>query len=396
MSADPTIAYSDTDPALVYSGAWFSSSWNTSDGQSGTLRVTDDLTASVSFAFPVAATAFSVFGVKQLTGGLYSICVDCPPGSQYATNIDGELAFDTGINPPVLLYNLSFPAVGVHTVVLSNLPDPSGTPANSSQLALASFVLVVPPAALPTATITATITSEGAGTAVVQGGTATLSASGATLINSTTTASGTSSAPSSPSSPTTHAPASSTSSATEGTASYASATASSSPAGIALSAPVPAHAGTVVGATLGALVFVCAVAAVVYWRHRRRRPPAQRITPYTDTARAPPFTPAGRTSGVVDDAGVLRGDCSRELDASPGATSPNSVYSDGRADAEPRVAMTPPATLFRAPSILPSERKSGVMDGERVRGGSDIDSDDADAPSVSPPPSYSAPAYNVR
>ncbi|KJA27408.1 hypothetical protein HYPSUDRAFT_212570 [Hypholoma sublateritium FD-334 SS-4] len=307
MAADPTtVTYADTNPVLNYNGEWSTDTW--SNGLvNGTMHVTTDLTASVSFSFPVAATAFSIFVIEQNTGGHYSICVDCAPNPKAITTVDGPLSPTTNQNPPALLFKQEFDAPGMHTVVLSNLLDPT-TKGNSSLLALASITLDVPQTA-------AVLAAPGTTTLLAPNTKVLASAAATPLRNGTTSASTKASSAS-----TTRT--ASLSSSSPPSASDSSTTASTPTPPTALtSSPANSTPATaaIVGGALGALALVCALAVLVWWRHlrRRRRRPTPRVwvTPFIRLWGAPalpvppvppmlPTPPVSKRSGRSAEAGA--------------------------------------------------------------------------------------------
>ncbi|KJA27406.1 hypothetical protein HYPSUDRAFT_198181 [Hypholoma sublateritium FD-334 SS-4] len=307
-----SITYNDTSSVFVYSGVWAAES-----SLSGSLHVTSDVTASVSFTFPVAATGFSIYGIRQGAGGLYNICIDCAPGAPYDSLVDGIAAPGVGPTPPTPLYQWSFPAPGFHTVVLRVQPDGRGSPIGNSVLAFAGFVLasvatpasfiinlnsssdaftsttspaqttlpalgtVQPSSRTPLASTTALTTDTTNDTTnnttndtTTDTTTDTISATTTGTITGTTTASTnttntTRSAvpPLSSTSPTTtSAPSSALSSPTAPSAFALTATAS------------PPHAGLVIGSALGALALLCGLVALFHFRRRR---PRVAVTPYS-------------------------------------------------------------------------------------------------------------------
>ncbi|KJA27409.1 hypothetical protein HYPSUDRAFT_934050 [Hypholoma sublateritium FD-334 SS-4] len=261
--ADSDMIYDDTDPAFIYqptNGDWFAGTWNASSvGQSGTLHTTNDLTANVTFTFPVAAIGFSYFGIQRSHGGLYGICIDCTPGAPNFITVDAFNATDNGANPPVSLYNQTFSTPGVHQIIIQNMADPRGTPAGNSQLTIDRIELFVPSSTPGTTTVFIPSSAVTSGAATTTG-----------------------------------------SSASEGTGRSGSSNSSSPPV------------GAIVGGILGGLALLIGVLVFVYWRrlrraHAREEELGVRSEPYDDPSvsrisqfrAAPPVSIPPATSSTV-------------------------------------------------------------------------------------------------
>ncbi len=111
--------------------------------------------------------------------GRYGICIDCTPGAPNFILVHAFNATDDGANPPVRtiflkligshgssvsnlrctsqvsLYNYTFPTLGVHEIIIQNMPDPQGNPINNSQITIDRIELTVPGT---TSIITTTLT----------------------------------------------------------------------------------------------------------------------------------------------------------------------------------------------------------------------------------------------
>ncbi|KAK0207227.1 hypothetical protein IW262DRAFT_1536737 [Armillaria fumosa] len=137
-------------------GSWYYADYNASNvNQIGTLSWTDDLTANVTFTFPVEANAFYHYGIRRCCGALYAICVDCDPQNPKFEIIDAVNSSDDGKNPPVILYSKTFDQLGKHEIILTNQPDSRG----NSQLTLDRFELQVEDDSVTNATKSLTLIS---------------------------------------------------------------------------------------------------------------------------------------------------------------------------------------------------------------------------------------------
>ncbi|PPQ99494.1 hypothetical protein CVT24_005285 [Panaeolus cyanescens] len=153
-----TLTLDDRDGRLSYSGGWFREGWN--HDNTITLASTNDLTASVTFRFPVAARAVSYYGMRRSNGGLYDICFDCSGGGGQRFQIDAYDRSDNGQRPPTMLWRQEWSGNGFHTVTVSNKADSRGVYTNgqtgNSQLVIDRFVLEIaappPPPPPPTTT----------------------------------------------------------------------------------------------------------------------------------------------------------------------------------------------------------------------------------------------------
>ncbi|KAK0194610.1 hypothetical protein F5146DRAFT_444345 [Armillaria mellea] len=131
---------------LKFAGSWTVNGLynaNNVDG-TGTLSLTKDQTANVTFTFPEAANAFYYYGMGRCCGGLYAICIDCDfdsPTSSFES-IDAVNRTDDGKNPPVVLYSKTFDTPGVHKIILTNQKDTRFSGGNS-QLTVDRFVIQV-------------------------------------------------------------------------------------------------------------------------------------------------------------------------------------------------------------------------------------------------------------
>lgn len=143
MTAYQNVSFDDRDTDhLKYSVGWFlTGSWNASSvGETGTLSSANDLTANVTFTFPMPAVAFYYYGIPRCCGGYYAICVDCDPNNPIFTPIDAVNKSDNGQNPPVVLYSITFDQPGVHEIILTNQND---TRFGKSQITIDRFDLQV-------------------------------------------------------------------------------------------------------------------------------------------------------------------------------------------------------------------------------------------------------------
>ncbi|KAK1226063.1 hypothetical protein PQX77_010978 [Marasmius sp. AFHP31] len=140
------ITYDDRDTNnLKYGPNWFNGGiWNASNvGETGTLSSSDDLSAFVTFNFPVPAIAFHYFGMLRSNGGLYGICIDCEVNMPNYQDIDALNTTDDGKNPPVALFSKRFDIPAQHVVVLRNKNDTRIIPTGSSQIAVDRFILEI-------------------------------------------------------------------------------------------------------------------------------------------------------------------------------------------------------------------------------------------------------------
>ncbi|KAF5345165.1 hypothetical protein D9758_009661 [Tetrapyrgos nigripes] len=102
MSGLKNLTFGNGNPFLNYTGTWMNGTWNASNGEN-TLHITNELTARVTFTFPVPANAFYYYGMKRSNGARYGICIDdpiCDPASPIVV-IDALDCSDDGHNPPV-------------------------------------------------------------------------------------------------------------------------------------------------------------------------------------------------------------------------------------------------------------------------------------------------------
>ncbi|KAF5345164.1 hypothetical protein D9758_009668 [Tetrapyrgos nigripes] len=160
MSGLKNLTFGNGNPFLKYTGKWMNGTWNTSNGENGTLHATNDLTARVTFTFPVPANGFYYYGMKRSNGGRYGICIDdpiCDPASPIV--IDALDRSDDGHNPPTLLFFHKFNDSAVHNITLMNLEDWRGRPFGHSQLVVDKFEIQVPTTNLSASTSSSTLLS---------------------------------------------------------------------------------------------------------------------------------------------------------------------------------------------------------------------------------------------
>ncbi|KAK0438863.1 uncharacterized protein EV420DRAFT_1585001 [Desarmillaria tabescens] len=139
-----------------YTGSWNYDDYNASSvNQIGTLTWTDDLTANVTFTFPVKANAFYYYSIPRCCGGLYAICIDCDLGNPKFEIIDAVRAGADSESPPDILYTKSFDQLGIHEIILKNQYDSRGP----SQLTVDKFVFQIEDNSVTSATESLTGTS---------------------------------------------------------------------------------------------------------------------------------------------------------------------------------------------------------------------------------------------
>ncbi|KAK0439037.1 uncharacterized protein EV420DRAFT_1769586 [Desarmillaria tabescens] len=131
-------SYDDRLAVFKWAGLWTLADYNaTSINQLSTLTWTDDLTANVTFTFPVPANAFYYYGTVHCCGALYAIYTDYDPENPKFDTIDAVDRTDDGKIPPVILYHKSFDQLGIHEIIITNQNDPRGP----SQLTVDKIVL---------------------------------------------------------------------------------------------------------------------------------------------------------------------------------------------------------------------------------------------------------------
>jgi len=143
MTAFKNVSFDDRDTDhLRYGPGWFlEGSWNASNvRQTGTLASANDLSANVTFTFPMEAVGFYYYGIPRCCGGQYAICIDCDPNNPIFIPIDAVNRTDDGQNPPVVLYSVTFDTPAVHEIILTNQDD---TRFGHSQITLDRFDLEV-------------------------------------------------------------------------------------------------------------------------------------------------------------------------------------------------------------------------------------------------------------
>ncbi|EKM78067.1 hypothetical protein AGABI1DRAFT_107814 [Agaricus bisporus var. burnettii JB137-S8] len=142
MAGSRNQSFDDRDSGHIdYQGNWSrQGTFNaTNTGQTGTLALSNDPNATVTFAI-----AFYYYGMKKARTR-FGVCIDCNPKDRHFEIVDAANRTDDGKNPPVLLYSQRFSPPGVHEVILRNERDPD-TPNNNLLFTVDRFEIEVPAA----------------------------------------------------------------------------------------------------------------------------------------------------------------------------------------------------------------------------------------------------------